>query len=151
MTNALINNLYNKNNKIYSKYKIDKNSPVIEFTGQILTGEKQFSEDLILDIGKEKYIGPSGSYDDFISHSCNPNCKVKVIFNRAYLYSIKTIRPDDEITFDYSTVMLDLNYKQKCECKQFSCKKILQSILNDEQKYKDYLLKDLLPDFIKVK
>lgn len=151
MMTAFIQNLYNKNNKIYSKYKIEKNYPVIEFSGEIYDGTKQFSEELVLDIGKNKYIGPSGSFDDYIQHSCNPNCKVKVVFNRAFLYSIKTIKPDEEITFDYSTVIVDLNFLQKCECKQFNCKKTLTSILNDNLKYKDYLNKDLIPEFMKVK
>lgn len=149
--NAFINNLYIKNNRIFSKSKIEKEYPVIEFSGNIYTGDKIFDENQILDIGKNKYIGPSGSYDDYIQHSCNPNTKVKVIKTRAFLYSIKTIRPNEEITFDYSTVILDKNLKLVCTCKQFSCKKILQSILNDEAKYKDYLTKGLIPNFMEIK
>lgn len=149
--NALINNLYNKNNCIFAKYKIDKNYPVIEFIGDIFYGDKKFSEEMVLDLGKSKYIGPSGSFDDYIRHSCNPNCYVKVINNRAFLYSIKTIKQNEEITFDYSTVIFDTSFNTKCECKQFNCRKILQSILNDKVKYKEYLEKNMIPKFMEIK
>lgn len=147
--NALLNNLYKLNDSIFAKSRIEKNYPVIEFSGVILD-EKKYPEDLILNIEKNKYIGPSGSFDDYIKHSCNPNCKVKIVKNRAFLYSIKVIRVNEEITFDYSTVIPDKEYKENCHCKQFNCSKKIESILNNKEKYKKYLLLDMIPKFMEI-
>jgi len=144
----LLDNLYNKNNKIYTKSKIIKDSPVLEFSGKIFTGEKEFKEELVLDLPKNKYLGPSGDYDDYVNHSCNPNTKVVVIYTRAFLYSIKNIKPEEEITFDYSTIIKS-DYKFKCNCKQFNCRKTIGNLSTiDSKTLEKYKNLNLIPQFI---
>jgi hypothetical protein len=144
----LFDNLYKKDNKIFAKCKINKDQPILEFSGNIFSGEKIFEENLILDLPKGKYIGPSGNLDDYVNHSCNPNSRVIVVTTRAFLYSIKNIKPNEEVTFDYSTIMKS-NIKFDCKCKQFNCRKIIGNLSTvNEQTLKKYKELNLIPSFI---
>jgi len=145
---VLIYSLYKKENKIYTKYKIDKNTPIIEFSGTIFYGEKKYSENELLDLPKDKYLGPSGNLDDCIRHSCNPNTRIEIVNTRAFLYSIKTIKANEEITFDYSTIIKSDNTFD-CNCKNYNCRKVISNIksFNKEllEKYKN---QKMIPTFI---
>lgn len=145
---SLLNNLYEKNNKVYSKFRIEKNNPVLEFSGNINLKSSSFKELDIIDLPKDKCIGLSGNLDDKVNHSCNPNCKILVINTRAFLYSIKVIKPNDEITFDYSTIIAS-DFTFNCSCKSYNCRKIIGNVLslndNDFKKMKNL---GIIPSFI---
>ncbi len=37
----------------------------------------------------------------YINHSCRPNCESQVVRGRIWIVAIKTIRPSDELSYDY--------------------------------------------------
>jgi len=146
--NILLFNLYKKNNKIYTKSKIEKDIPILEFKGIIFSGDKSYPENLVLDLPNNKYIGPSGEYDDDINHSCNPNSRIEIVNTRAFLYSIKTIKPDEEITFDYSTIIKS-DYCFDCNCKSFNCRKKISNIKSlNKDTFDKYKKLKMIPTFI---
>lgn len=145
---SLLNNLYEKNNKIFSKFKVEKNNPILEFSGAINIKSNELNELNIIDLPKDKYIGLSGDLDDKVNHSCNPNCRILIINTRAFLYSIKTIKPNDEITFDYSTI-INSDFSFNCNCKSFNCRKNIRNILSlNENDFKKYKTLNAIPLFI---
>ena len=137
----------NKNGKtgVFISIDIPANSPIIEFTGDFFT-KLELKHDMleVLQVGENYYMGPSGDLDDYIAHSCNPNCYIKVLGNRAILYSLYVIKAGSEITFDYSTSSTDdpkTGWSMKCNCGDPNCRKIISgfSSLTPElqQEYKD--------------
>jgi len=139
--------VFNRNGKtgVYTSIDIPANYPVMEFTGDFFTKE-ELKHDMmeVLQIQEDKYIGPSGGIDDYIAHSCNPNCYIRVIGNRAILHSLYVIKANNEITFDYSTSSTDdpiTGWSMRCECGAPNCRKIISGFysLSPElqQEYKD--------------
>ena len=52
-----------------------------------------------------------------VNHHCDPNTKVIVPnFTSPFLVAIKTIEPEEEITFDYESTEEELVSPFKCEC-----------------------------------
>jgi len=107
---------------------IPSNVPICEIKGDIITFDslsKLENPNDALQIGPDIYIAPSGSITDYIRHSCNPNCMLHVVGNRAIIYSMYVIKADSEITYDYSSTSTEsLNtWEMKCTCKSFNCRK----------------------------
>jgi hypothetical protein len=119
-----------KNNKVgvYTTVDIPAKTPIIEFSGNYFTKEElKHPHDKILQIGENMYLGPSGSIDDKIAHSCNPNCRVSIVGYRAILYSLYVIRNGSEVTFDYSTTSTDSDWEMDCKCGSQNCRKVISS------------------------
>jgi hypothetical protein len=79
-----------------------------------------------LQIGPDRFLGPSGDLDDFTNHSCEPSTRVEVDSDgRANLWTVRDLRPGDEITFDYSSVqVLDSRFRiESCRCGARSCRR----------------------------
>jgi len=45
--------------------------------------------------------GVDGNDARFLNHSCNPNCQSVIENRRVYIEAIRTIRPGEEMTYDY--------------------------------------------------
>ncbi len=134
------------NNKLVSNIFIEKDLPIIEFNGKISNVQDLdfFSR---LEISKTKAIGRSGDIDDYIEHSCNPNTGLKIIYHRAFLYTIKTIKPEQEICFDYSTIMFD--YSFDCNCGFGNCRRTIKPFKDLDIALKSkYISIGIVPRFI---
>jgi len=137
---------------VFTKIDIPANVPVMEFTGDKIPKDKlNIDPSQYLQVGAERFIGPSGALDDNINHSCDPNCLVHVVGNRAILYSMHVLTKGMELTFDYSTTSTDTldNWKMDCKCGSYICRKVISGYqyLSDELKAK-YIAKDMVPMFI---
>lgn len=136
----------------FTTIDIPANVAVMEITGP-LVDRKALPADysMYLQIGTNTFLGPSGSADDYINHSCNPNCRMHIIGNRAILYSMYIIKADSELTFDYSTTSTDTpgTWKMTCTCGAFNCRKTISGISTvDEKTQTEYQKKNMLPLYI---
>lgn len=61
-------------------------------------------------------MGPSGGLDDYVNHSCDPNAMVLVSDVGVELRAMRPIRPDEEITFDYSTTSTEPEGEWSMDC-----------------------------------
>jgi hypothetical protein len=123
---------------LFTTVKINARYPIIEVTGDIFDLSTVPDHPAVIQVTPKLFIGPSGGPDDYINHSCNPNCFISIIGNRAILYSLYVISPDTELTFDYSSgssESLD-SWKMNCSCGAVTCRKIISGFqyLTDEQK-----------------
>lgn len=137
---------------VFTKIQIPANVPIVEFTGSIIPKNKlNLDPSRFLQVGTDRFIGPSGAIDDYINHSCSPNCSVHIVGNRAILYSVYVIQKNKELTFDYSTSSTDTldSWQMKCNCGSFNCRKIISGYqyLSDSIK-KEYIEKGMVPVFI---
>lgn len=134
---------------------IEPNTVLFEFKGDIHT-RKTLNVDspYYLQIGEDKYLGPSGDLDDYINHSCNPNCYLYIVSNRAFLKSLYLIKSGSEITFDYSTSSTESSdeWTMKCNCNTVGCRKNISGYnsLSAEQK-KTYEELRMIPSYLKEK
>ena len=151
---SILKKQQNKNGYgIFTTVTISPKSVVFEFKGNLLSKENlNLNSPFYLQIDKNKFLGPSGDYDDYINHSCNPNCGLYIVNNRAFLYSIYEILPNTEITFDYSTScnLSNNEWSMTCNCGQFNCRKIISGWQYLPDKIKNYYLKlDYVAKFLK--
>ena len=141
-------------NGLFTDVKIPANFPIIEVGGTVCNWESiQDKENpYIMEIGNNLFITSSGDLDDYVNHSCNPNCVMHIIGKRAILYSLYIIPADSELTFDYSLTSTDSldSWKMDCLCGNFNCRKVISGfhLLPDDLK-KNYMDNDLVPQFIR--
>ena len=119
------------NRGLYAKYDIKKDTKIIEYKGKIIT-RKQSEENPKFDNGKAIYLfNLNKKYDldgDFnfntarlINHSCDPNCEVAGIGLKVWVYAIRDIKKNEELSYDYG-FSFDKDYKQfPCKCGAKNC------------------------------
>src|SRR5579885_670688 len=139
---------------VFTTMEIPANTPIIEVSGNLYL-EKDLPDPThpaLLQVGPNLFIGPSGSTDDYINHSCDPNCWMYVAGNRAILFSLYVIPKGAELTFDYSTTATDTleKWKMDCSCGSSKCRKVISGFQYlDPSLQEEYKKKDLVPLYIK--
>ena len=91
------------------------------------TGDKTHINDIddfthYLQITPELFISPSGNADDFVNHSCDPNCALYFENDGLVLRAIKDIVSGEELSFDYGTIMFSEPTEFQCECGSSKCR-----------------------------
>ena len=104
---------------------------IIEYVGKLIT-KKETEENPKFDNGKAIYLfNLNNRYDldgDFtynaarlINHSCNPNCGVESKGLKLWISSIRDIKKNEELSYDYG-FSFDENYKEfPCKCGSNNC------------------------------
>ena len=94
----------------------------------------QNKESHALQIDFDRYIlcDPPFLYSN---HSCNPNCAVNT---KLEMFALRDIMEGEELTWDYSTSMLERHWTIKCSCNEPECRKIIADF-------------DLLPQTLQAK
>ena len=136
---------------VFTKIDIPKKIPIMNISGKLYTEDSIPDPNYVLQITNKWFIGLSGDVEDYVNHSCNPNCYMKVVGKRAILYSLYEIKAGTELTFDYSTTSTDNldQWQMSCNCGYVNCRKIISGFqyLDDNLK-KQYIEKDIIPQFI---
>lgn len=138
---------------LFTTIELPANVPLFEVLGEVRKLEElpDPTHPAILQVGPNTYIGPTAGPCDSINHSCNPNCRMSIVGNRAICYSIYVIPKGAELTFDYSTTSNETHdtWKMDCACGSFKCRKVIsgfQYLADDlQQEYRD---KNLVPLYI---
>ncbi|MCA9361080.1 SET domain-containing protein [Candidatus Kaiserbacteria bacterium] len=63
----------------------------------------------------------------YLNHSCEANSGIK---GTRTLHAVKDIKEGEEVTIDYSTTELDLNWFLDCQCSSKKCRNKVTSIQN---------------------
>ena len=119
------------NRGLFASKNIKKGTKIIYYTGKIIT-KKQTENNPKFDNDKAIYLfNLNNRYDldgDFtyntariINHSCNPYCEVEGKGLKLWISSIKDIKKNEELTYDYG-FSFDENYKDfPCKCGSKNC------------------------------
>ena len=114
---------------------IKKGQRIIQYKGKKISHTKA-ETDPKYDNDKEIYLfNLNEQYDldgDFkfntarlINHSCNPNCEVFGTGLKVWVYAIKDIKKNEELTYDYG-FGFDEDYKDfPCRCRSKNCAKYI--------------------------
>jgi len=78
-----------------------------------------------LQVSPEFFISPSGNADDFVNHSCDPNCALYFENDGLVLRAIKDIKTGEELSFDYGTIMFNEPTRFSCECGSPKCRGLI--------------------------
>ncbi|MEK6932743.1 MAG: SET domain-containing methyltransferase [Nanoarchaeota archaeon] len=108
---------------LFAKKIIKKGETIFHFDGQMGDGAHTNAEALQID--EDKFLESTAKFDDFLNHSCNPNCCIDwQILN---LVALKNIQKDEELSFNYNVSEYDLleggNFTFKCKCGSKNCLK----------------------------
>ena len=116
---------------LYASKDIKEGKKILEYKGKIIT-RKEAEENPKYDNDKAIYLfNLNKRYDldgDFkfntarlINHSCNPNCEVLDNNRQLWIFAMRDIRKDEELTYDYG-FGFDKDYKQYvCKCRSKNC------------------------------
>lgn len=93
------------------------------FTGRPIHYQKTLGlgdqESFALQVGIDQYIFLDAPYR-FFNHSCEPNCGLTPGLQ---LVSLTDIERGEELTYDYSTTMLEHHWEMECHCGKPSCRR----------------------------
>ncbi len=128
---------------LYAAKDIKNGTKIIEYKGKIISVKKT-EKDPKFDNDKDIYLfNINKKYDldgDFkfntarlINHSCEPNCEVSGTGFKIFVYAIKNIKKNDELTYDYG-FGFDKDYKDyPCKC---GSKKCVGFIVREESRWR---------------
>ena len=119
---------------------IPKNTKIIEYVGEKISkkeGDKRSAERIkkylnkknegsvyIFELNKRYDIDGLFKYNSarYINHSCNPNCEVEIINNQIWIISIKQIKKNSELNYDYGYPFDKDDFKDHiCKCGSSKC------------------------------
>ena len=110
---------------------IKKGTKIIEYKGKIISAKKaetdpKFDNDkaiYLFNLNKKYDLDGDFKYNTarLINHSCDPNCEVDGVGLKLWIYSIKDIKKNEELTYDYG-FSFDKDYKNyPCKCGSKKC------------------------------
>jgi uncharacterized protein len=102
----------------------------LHFDATTRLGEK---ESYCLQTGSNEYLFLEAPFC-FCNHSCQPNCGIREGLS---LYTIRPIAKGEELSWDYSTSMLERHWTLKCKCNSPGCRSLVRDF-------------DFLPESIQV-
>jgi SET domain-containing protein len=103
---------------------------VLEYTGELIDRKTAVERDhpdapdyscYILEVCENVFIDALlvDHPAKYINHSCEPNCGLWRDATRAFVRTLRTIRPGEELTYDYG---YDTSANLRCLCKALRCR-----------------------------
>ena len=142
---------------VFASENISKNVKIIEYIGEKVTkaeGDRRSEQRLnkylkskktgsvyIFELNSRYDIDGSPLYNKarYINHSCKPNCEVKIINGHIWIYSIRNISINDELSYDYGYEFDKEDYVDHiCRCNSKNCIGYIISS-DDRQKFKRFM------------
>ena len=112
----------NNGKGLFAEKLLKKDSIIFHFDGKIDDDIHTNSKSLQID--DNKFLESTVKFDDFLNHSCNPNCYIE--WQNLNLVALRDIQIGEEISFNYNTSEYDLinmvqNCSFKCRCNSKNC------------------------------
>ena len=131
------------NRGLYATTNIKKNTKIIEYKGKIITVREtetnpKFDNDkaiYLFNLNKKYDLDGDFKYNTarLINHSCDPNCEVDGVGLKLWIYAVKDIKKNEELTYDYG-FSFDKDYKDfPCRC---GAKKCVGFIVNSQSRWR---------------
>ena len=117
---------------VFATQRISKNTRIIDYAGEKITNRESLTrESRYLKNGHiwcfklnrlyARDAARGGNVARFINYSCRPNCYTQIIGDTIWIRAARTIRPGEELTYDYAT---DGEGTIPCKCRP-GCKTVL--------------------------
>ena len=118
---------------VFAKKSLPKGTLLMIFGGYVLTREEEEKlpsriRDVAITIDRNMVMGITKtrqlSDTDFVNHSCDPNSGIK---GQISLVAMRNIKKNEQISFDYGTVLYRAHgapiYELPCMCESKNCRK----------------------------
>jgi hypothetical protein len=127
---------------VFAKRAMVAGSRVMRFTGPSVTFKDTLAlgaqESFALQVGSDAYLLTEPPLR-YVNHSCDPNCGVDA---DQYLVTMRDVKAGEELTYDYSTTMLERHWQMHCACGSNQCRRLIQDF--------DLLPPELMAYYIKL-
>jgi hypothetical protein len=140
-----------KGRAVFAGKPIPARALVIRFEGPIYDRDTcpEFSE--ALQVGVNAWMWSSGGLDDLVNHSCTPNTGLWQVAGETYLLSLRAIGAGEELSFDYSTSMVDEPWGMDCACGEAACRGRIGNFLDmPDEAQQVYAAAGVLPEHVWV-
>ena len=124
---------------VYATSPVRKGAKIIEYTGRQLPWKEAIDlpphrpDDpyhtffFSLDNGNVIDAGVDGNEARWINHSCDPNCETNEEDDRIFVYALRSLKPGDELFYDYKIVPAERRTKKleqefACRCGTAKCR-----------------------------
>ena len=124
---------------IFATEEIKKNELIFIYGGKTITEPNKFT----VQIGDNAHIQGSGDINDYINHSCEPN--TSFASESLHLKSLRDIKKDEELFFNYNTSEWDGADPFECSCGSKNCVKIIKGFKHLSAENKNNIEPMLLP------
>ena len=128
---------------------------IFQITGKLITcyEDDELDEEVrsnAIPYDKTRYINPAGQLGNFINHSCEPNAKVVKEKKKLFVVSIKPIVKEEELFFDYSTILAaDDVWEMQCNCGTPKCRIVVKKFKTLPKKLREsYIQQGMVPNYI---
>lgn len=141
-----IENCPGRGRGVFTNRSYVANEYVMSFTGEKTHINKIKDFTHYLQVAPDQFISPSGQADDFVNHSCEPNCALYFENDGLVLRAIKNIAPGQELSFDYGTIMFSEPTTFQCECGSPKCRGMIGNFYSlPEELRQKYQAKNMVP------
>ena len=115
---------------MYAAVSFAEGDRLLEFTGRRFRSDQipslmRCRTDRFVQVTPDHYMGPSGQLDDLVNHSCMPNAGLRFTEEGVFLVAVRAIAPGEEVTWDYSTTLLDSDWRMICQCRSEGCRRVI--------------------------
>ena len=122
---------------VFSRKSFRKNQILFVFGKKVVPWTK--ANHRSIQLGKNKWLNPSKEdLGYYLNHSCHPNAGFKASH---FIAALRAIRPDEEITIDYASVINIPKWDMSCCCGHKNCRKMIESYSQSpkaiQKKYKE--------------
>lgn len=105
---------------LYAVSPIPKGACVIEYVGVQITAEQEATSrsKYLFEVNARKTIdgAPRWNTARYINHSCRPNCEPNIYKARVFVHAKRTIKPGEELTYNYGKNYFNQYLKEICAC-----------------------------------
>jgi hypothetical protein len=115
---------------LYTRIAQRRGETLLEHFGPRATFEigARIAADHVMEVGDDAVFLPSGASDDFVNHSCDPNCRLDFRGGRVFLVALRDLAPGEELSFDYATTTTQAGieafpgWRFQCLCGTADCR-----------------------------
>lgn len=138
-----------KGKGVFTRRHFQSGEAILRFKGDIVGLDQVEDHGKYLQVERHLFLGSSGEIDDFVNHSCEPNCGVTMRQGKLVLISIREIQPREELTFDYSTWMACDYWEMDCLCGTTRCRRKIKDFKYLPRELRqEYIDLDVVPDYV---
>jgi uncharacterized protein len=116
---------------VFTTTPVRKGARIVEYVGPRLTPKEADSlydgdpRTYLYGLGDGKIIIDGVGLGAYLNHSCDPNCEIDEIKNRAWIFALRNISAGEELVWDYN--LYDDDDPAPCYCGSPNCRGTMYS------------------------
>jgi SET domain-containing protein len=116
---------------VFTNTPVRKGTRLIEYSGPRITPEEadrlytDAPRTYLYGLDDGKTVIDGHGIAAYLNHSCDPNCEVDEIKNRAYIFALRDIKAGEELLWDYN--LYDDDDPAPCHCGSPKCRGTMYS------------------------